>query len=94
MPCPHIFARASSSFAGRSFPLVFGQSLGRADVDQRLQRVLHDGFGQALGRIVRAAAASVSPGRNEDTARCDDDRVIHVIEPHQSCERLHPLPQV
>ena len=61
--------RASSSLAERSFHCSLGNPFGGADVDQRLQRVLHDGFGQALGRVVRAAAAPVGPCGDEDAAR-------------------------
>ena len=59
--------------------MVPGQPLGGADVYQWLQGVLHDGFGQALGRVVRAATAPVGPCGDEDAARGDDDGVFHII---------------
>ena len=52
----------SSSSAGRlQLPLSLRLPLGGADVDQRLQRVLDDRLGQALGRVVRAAGRRSVP---------------------------------
>ena len=53
--------RSSSSLAGAQLPFLLRLSLGGADVDQRLQRVLDDRLGQAAGRVVGAAGAPVGP---------------------------------
>ena len=66
----HVADLEVEQFLGRAqLPLLLRLPLGGADVDQRLQRVLHDRFGQALGRVVRAAEAPVGPRRDEDAAR-------------------------
>ena len=63
--------RSSSSLAGRSVHFLLRLPLGRADVDQGLQRVLDDRLGQAAGRVVRAARSPIRPSRDEDAPRAD-----------------------
>ena len=45
---------------GLELPLILGQPLGRSEIDERLQRVLDDGFGEAARGVMGAGAASVA----------------------------------
>ena len=52
-----------------SFQSIARGSLGRTDVDKRLERVLDDRLGQALGRVMRAGGAAGCAGGDVDAAR-------------------------
>src|SRR5262249_61531110 len=68
-------------------PLVLRLALGWADVHQQLQRVLHDGFSQLTGRVVRAAGSTVGLRREEDAPLGNDDGIAEDVGPNQACEQ-------
>ena len=66
-------------------------AFGRSDVDQRLERVLDDGLGQALGCVVGAGGAAGCAGGDVDAARRDDNRIAKMIIAHQIGEWRYTL---
>ena len=70
----------SEQFVRRvQLPFVARLALRRADVDQRLERVLHDRLGQAARRVVRAGGAAGRPGGHVHAARQDHHRVAEIV---------------
>ena len=67
------------------------QALRRADIDQRVEGVLDDRFGQAARRVVRAGGATITALRDIDGARRDKNEVAEGIFAQQAGERLHAL---
>ena len=86
-----IFRSSSSLADGASTPP--SASPRRADVDERLQRVLDDGLGQAAGRVVRAGGSAVGSRGDVDTSLADDHRLVERVVADQARERLHPVEQ-
>ena len=74
-------------------PLFLRQTLGGAVVDQRVKRVLDNGFREGAGRVVRAAGAAVGACGNEDTAGGDHHGELEGITAQQASEGTHPRHQ-
>ena len=81
--------RFSSSAAGRSRHCSLRLALRWAEVDQRVERVLHDRLGQAARRVVRAGAAAIGPGGHIDAAHGVDDRIAGEVLAQQRGVGLH-----
>ena len=72
-------------------PFLLRLALGRADIDERLQRVLDDGFGEDWRRVVRAGAAAVGARGDVDAALGNDDELAEAVLAEQAGEGLDAL---
>ena len=88
----HVTDFQREDFPGRfELPLRLRLAFGGAEVDERLQRVLDDGLGEAARGVMGAGATAVAARGDINAALGNDDQLLEAVPAQQSGEGSDPL---